>query len=75
MADGISGNVDPRTMTWPFVRDLVRDVVSVPEPSICGAIRDLVANEQLVAEGAGAVAVAPSRPAAWRSRAAGRRWS
>jgi threonine dehydratase len=58
IADGISGNVDPKTMTWPFVRDLVADIVRVPEPALRRAVRDLAAEEHLVAEGAGAAGVA-----------------
>jgi threonine dehydratase len=57
IADGISGNVDPNTITWPFVRDLVADVVQVPESALRRAVRDLAAEEHLVAEGAGAAGV------------------
>jgi threonine dehydratase len=58
IADGISGNVDPLTITWPFVRDLVRDIVTVPEPAMRRGVRDLAAEEHLIAEGAGIAAVA-----------------
>jgi threonine dehydratase len=58
IADGISGNVDPRTITWPFVRDLVSDVVTAPEHSLRQGVRELAAEEHLIAEGAGIAGVA-----------------
>ncbi len=58
IADGLGGNVDPQTITWPFIRDLVQDVAIVPEPRLRQTIRDLAAEEHLVAEGAGIAAVA-----------------
>jgi threonine dehydratase len=58
IADGISGNVDPDSVTWPFVRDLVSDVVTVPEPAMRRGVRDLAAEEHLIAEGAGIAGVA-----------------
>ena len=50
--------MDPQTITWPFIRDLVQDVAIVPEPRLRQTIRDLAAEEHLVAEGAGIAAVA-----------------
>jgi threonine dehydratase len=58
IADGISGNVDPKTITWPFVRDLVTAVASVPEGALRRAVRDLAAEEHVIAEGAGVAGVA-----------------
>jgi len=58
IADGLGGNVDPRTITWPFIRDLVREVAVVPEPVLRRSVRDLAAEEHLVAEGAGIAAAA-----------------
>jgi threonine dehydratase len=58
IADGLGGNVDPNTITWPMVRDLVDRIVVVPESGLHEAIRGLVGEEHLVAEGAGAAAVA-----------------
>jgi threonine dehydratase len=56
IADGLGGNVDPETRTWPFVRDLVDRIAVVSEPDLRRAVRDLVAHEHLVVEGAGAAA-------------------
>jgi threonine dehydratase len=58
IADGLGGNVDPQTITWPVIRDLVDRFVVVPEPALRRAVRDLLAEEHLVAEGAGAAAIA-----------------
>lgn len=58
IADGISGNVDPRTITWPFVRDLVSDVVTAPEQALRQGVRELAAEEHVIAEGAGIAGVA-----------------
>ena len=58
IADGLGGNVDPETITWPVIRALVDRFVVVPEPALRQAVRDLLAEDHLVAEGAGAAAVA-----------------
>lgn len=58
IADGLGGNVEPDSRTWPYVRDLVERVVTVSERDLGDGIRGLVAEEHLVAEGAGIAAVA-----------------
>ena len=58
LADGLAGNMDPDTITFDFVRRLVDRIELVDEREIEDAIRGLVAHEHLIAEGAGAVAVA-----------------
>jgi threonine dehydratase len=58
IADGLGGNVEPDTLTWPYVRDLVDEVVTVPEADLWRGIRDLLAEEHLVAEGAGIAGIA-----------------
>jgi threonine dehydratase len=58
IADGLGGNVDPETMTWPVIRDLVDRIVVVPEDAIRQAVRTLLAEDHLVAEGAGVAAIA-----------------
>ena len=58
IADGLGGNVEPDTLTWPYVRDLVDQVVAVSELELCRGLRGLVAEEHLIAEGAGVAAVA-----------------
>jgi threonine dehydratase len=58
IADGLGGNVEPDTLTWPYIRDLVDRMVTVSEADLHAAIRNLIAQDHLVAEGAGAAAVA-----------------
>ena len=58
IADGLGGNVEPDTLTWPFIRDLVDRVVVVAEDDLLQGIRTLLAEEHLVAEGAGIAAIA-----------------
>lgn len=57
VADGLAGNMEPDSQTFPIVRDLVDRVVRVPEPAIVSAMADLAAHEGIVAEGAAATAV------------------
>lgn len=57
LADGLAGNLEPDSQTFPLVRDLAHRVAVVPESSIVEAIRGLVLRERLVAEGASATAV------------------
>jgi len=58
LADGLAGNMDSDSQTFPIVRDLVDRVVKVDEASIARAMRELVLGDRLVAEGAAATAVA-----------------
>jgi len=58
LADGLAGNIEPGSVTFPLVRDHVAAVASVDEPQIEDAIRFLARAHGLVAEGAGAVPAA-----------------
>jgi threonine dehydratase len=58
IADGLAGNMDPETITFAYVRRYVDRVMLAPEPAIVAAVRDLAVREHVVAEGAGAAAVA-----------------
>ncbi len=58
IADGLAGNMDPETITFEYVKQLVDRIVLVPERAIEDAIRGLATNEHLIAEGAGAAAIA-----------------
>lgn len=57
LADGLAGNMEPGSMTFAMVRDLVDAVALVAESSIETAMRALVWRERLIAEGAGATGV------------------
>ena len=71
IADGLGGNVEINTLTWPYIRDLVDRVVTVSEDDLHAAIRGLVAHDHLIAEGAGAAA--PAAVASGRSKIENRR--
>ena len=58
IADGLAGNMDPDTITFDVIRRLVDRMLLVSEDSLRHGIRGLVSHEQLIAEGAGVVAVA-----------------
>jgi threonine dehydratase len=58
IADGLSGNVEPGSVTIDLIGRNTDQLVTVAESEIRGAIRWLAARRGLVAEGAGATAVA-----------------
>jgi threonine dehydratase len=58
LADGLAGNMDPESITFEMVRRFVDRMVLAPEAAIAAAIRVLFEEERVVAEGAGATAVA-----------------
>ncbi len=58
LADGLGGNPDPDTITWPFIQQLVDRIALVGEDDLRRALAGLVTHEHLVTEGAGAAAVA-----------------
>jgi threonine dehydratase len=58
LADGLAGNLEPGSVTFPLVRAHVAAVTQVSEPEIAEAIRFLARAHGIVAEGAGATAAA-----------------
>ncbi len=58
LADGLTGNLDPDTMTFDIVRRLVSRIALVTERQLEAGVRGLLSEERLVAEGAGAAAPA-----------------
>ena len=58
LADGLAGNMDPETITFDLVKRLVNRMVLAPESAVADAIRGLFEEERVIAEGAGATAVA-----------------
>jgi len=58
IADGLGGNPDPATITFAFIQKLVDRIVTVSEDDLAAAIVGLAESEHLIAEGAGAAAVA-----------------
>jgi threonine dehydratase len=58
LADGLTGNLEPGTVTFDLVRRTVADVATVSEAEIAAAMRFLAFEHGLVAEGSAAVGVA-----------------
>ncbi|MFN8059149.1 MAG: threonine/serine dehydratase [Vicinamibacterales bacterium] len=58
IADGLSGNMEPGSVTFNSVRELVDEIVQVTEDDLDSALARLFEREHLVAEGAGAAAFA-----------------
>ncbi|MBI3493700.1 MAG: pyridoxal-phosphate dependent enzyme [Acidobacteria bacterium] len=58
LADGLGGNPDPATITWPIIQRLVDRTATVSENDLAAAVVGLVEAAHLIAEGAAAVGVA-----------------
>jgi threonine dehydratase len=58
LADGLAGNLDPDTVTFHIVQELVPRLAVVSESHLREAMAGLLREERLVVEGAGAVGVA-----------------
>lgn len=58
LADGLTGNLEPGSITFPLVQRVVDRIVTVREPAVADAMAALGAHERLIAEGAGATAAA-----------------
>lgn len=61
IADGIQGNVASNSMTFEIIKKYVDDVLTVTEDEIKEAIKYLLFEEKILAEGAAAVPVAAYR--------------
>ena len=54
LADGLTGNLDPDTITLDIVRDVVDEIVLVDEPLLRQALAGVITHEHVVIEGAAA---------------------
>jgi len=54
LADGLTGNLDPDTVTLDIVRDLVDEIVVVEEDDLRRALAGVVRHEHVIVEGAAA---------------------
>lgn len=61
IADGLAGNLEPGSITVALLREAPVEMVAVTDDQIADAIRLLARSHGIVAEGAGAVAVAALR--------------
>lgn len=58
VADGLTGNLDPETITFDIVHQLVDRIEVVSDDAVRLAMADVVTKEHLVVEGAAAVGIA-----------------
>lgn len=58
LADGLVGNLEPGSITFPLVKQVVDYVVTVSEDELGRAMKGLATEERLIVEGAGAAATA-----------------
>jgi threonine dehydratase len=58
IADGIQGNVDLNTITFPIIQKFADEIVVVSEESILAAMRYLLFKEKLLTEGSAAAVAA-----------------
>jgi threonine dehydratase len=58
LADGLAGNIEPHSITFPIVRRVVDTMLTVSEAQIAAAMRWLLDEHHLVVEGSAAVGVA-----------------
>lgn len=58
LADGLVGNLEPGSITFQIVKQVVDYVVTVSEEELTRAMKGLATEERLIVEGAGAAAVA-----------------
>jgi threonine dehydratase len=58
LADGLIGNLEAGSITFPLVQQVVDHVVTVSEDELARAMKGLASEERLIVEGAGAAAVA-----------------
>lgn len=58
LADGLAGNIEPGSITFPIIQQLADGIITVSESEIVGAIARVARNEHLMIEGAAAVGVA-----------------
>jgi threonine dehydratase len=58
LADGLTGNLEPDSITFALVRQVADQIVTIGEHDIVRAMRGLAAEEHLVVEASGSVGVA-----------------
>ncbi len=58
LADGLAGNLEDGSITFPLVQQVVDDVVTVGEADLVTALRGLVGEEHTIVEGSSATVVA-----------------
>jgi threonine dehydratase len=59
LADGVAGGVDAGSLTLPMASEVIDEIVHINEDSIAEALRALAWTENMIVEGAAALALAP----------------
>ncbi|HKQ04301.1 MAG TPA: threonine/serine dehydratase [Blastocatellia bacterium] len=63
VADGLAGNIEPDSMTFPITRDLIDDMIVIDEAAIRRAIARVAREDHLMVEGSAAVSIAALKDA------------
>ena len=58
IADGLAGNIEPGSITFPIIKELVDGIIIVSEDAICSAMRRVAAEDHVMIEGSAAAGVA-----------------
>lgn len=58
IAEGLSGYIEPETLTWPIVRRVVDRMLTISEEELVGAVTWMLEHHRLVLEPSGAATVA-----------------
>lgn len=58
MADGLAGNIEPGSITFPIIQSLVDGIILVSEEAVRDAIRRVAREDHLIIEGSAAVSLA-----------------
>ena len=66
IADGLAGNIEPGSITFPIIRELVDGIIIVSEDAIRNAIRQMAAEDHIMIEGSAAVGIAALQDARLR---------
>ncbi|NRB16377.1 MAG: pyridoxal-phosphate dependent enzyme [Rhodobacteraceae bacterium] len=59
LADGVAGGVDENSLTLPLAAEVIDEIVHIDETHIAEALRVLAWTENMIVEGAAALALAP----------------
>ncbi len=59
LADGVAGGVDENSLTLPLASEIIDEIVHIDEKGISDALKVLAWTENMIVEGAAALALAP----------------
>ncbi|HEX5462987.1 MAG TPA: threonine/serine dehydratase [Steroidobacteraceae bacterium] len=70
LSDGTAGGIEPGSVTFPICQSVIDTTVTVTEPEIAAAMRDIAAADHWMVEGAAGVALAGliQAASAWQGR-------